>query len=227
MAKRKGIFRFAAVTLFSLTVVGLFVFGVIAGTDMLSESGYFKVKSVHVKGVIKADSRKVDSMVKSLVGRSIFDIKDTSIESVEDTWVERMEIRKVFPDRLEVVVFEKTPVFSLTSTKGCFTATSSGLLIKEDCQGAKVKMEQGLDDKDFREFIRIYEGTASLKDTYIELKPFYFTVKDGNVKILGNYSREEFARLFDVYRKTVKTRYKSIDYVDMRIPDKIYVKGVM
>lgn len=227
MAKGKGIFRFVAVTVFSLVTVCLFAAGLIAGTGMLSDSGYFKVKSVQVKGLIKADGTKVDAMVKSLVGKSIFDIKNTNIKSVDDTWVERMEIRKVFPDRVEVVVFEKTPVFSLTSTKGCFTATASGLLIKEDCKDARIRMENGVDEQDFREFIKIYEDTVYLKDTYIELKPFFFTVKDGNVMIMGNYNREEFAKLFDVYKKTVKNRYKSIDYVDMRIPDKIYVKGVM
>lgn len=227
MAKEKGIIKFLAVTVFSLFTVGLFAAGVTAGAMMLSDSGYFKVKSVYVKGVIKADEAKVKAMVKSMVGKSIFDIKNENIENVEDNWVERMEIRKVFPDRLEVVVFEKTPVFQLTNTKGCFTATASGLLIKEDCKQAKVHMEKGVDEQDFREFIKIYENTANLQEASVELKQFYFTVKDGDIKILGNYNREEFAKLFDVYKKTVKNRYKSIEYVDMRIPDKIYVKGVM
>jgi cell division protein FtsQ len=227
MAKKKGFVGFMAVTVFALFTVGLFAAGVTAGAVVLSDSGYFKVKSVRVKGVIKADENKVKSMVKSLVGKSIFDIKNTNITSVDDTWVERMEIRKVFPDSLEVVVFEKTPVFQLTNTKGCFTATASGLLIREDCKEAKVRMESGVEDQDFREFIRIYENTAVLKDADVELKQFYFTVTDGDIKILGNYDREEFAKLFEVYKKTVKNRYKSIEYVDMRIPDKIYVKGVM
>ncbi|ADD68960.1 hypothetical protein Dacet_2198 [Denitrovibrio acetiphilus DSM 12809] len=227
MAKKKGILRFAAVTVFALLTVSLFVIGVTSGAVALSDSGYFKVKSVHVKGVIKADQKKVDNMVKSLVGKSIFDIKNTNIENVDDTWVERMEVRKVFPDRLEVVVFEKTPVFSLTTTKGCFTATASGLLIKEDCKEAKVRMDSSVNEQDFREFIRIYENTANLEDAEVELKKFYFTVSDGGIRILGNYDREEFAKLFKVYQSTVKKRYKSIEYVDMRIPDKIYVKGVM
>jgi len=227
MAKGKGMFRFLAVTIFSLFTVSLFSVAVIAGVNMLSGSGYFQVKSVLVKGVIKADGTKVEHMVKSLVGKSIFDINNSNVESVDDTWVERMEIRKVFPDKLEVVVFEKTPVFKLTSTKGCFTATASGLLIKEDCKQANIHMENGVDEQDFKEFIKIYEDTVYLKETDIELKPFYFTVKDGDIKLLGNYNREEFAKLFDVYKKTVKNRYKTIDYVDMRISDKIYVKGVM
>ncbi len=105
MAKGKGIFRFLAVTIFSLVTVCLFSAGVFAGAMYLSDSGYFQVKSVLVKGVIKADGTKVENMVKSLVGKSIFDIKNTNVVSVDDTWVERMEIRKVFPDKLEVVVF--------------------------------------------------------------------------------------------------------------------------
>ncbi|PLX66047.1 MAG: hypothetical protein C0602_13015 [Denitrovibrio sp.] len=227
MAKGKGTFRFLAVTVFALVTVCLFVAGITAGAKILSDSGYFKVKSVYVKGVIKADGKKVENMVKSLVGKSIFNIKNTNIESMDDTWVERMEIRKVFPDRLEVVVFEKTPVFKLTNTKGCFTATASGLLIKEDCENIRIRMEQGVEDHDFKEFIKIYSDTAALESKYIELKPFYFTVKDEDVRILGNYDRDEFAKLYDVYKKTVKQRYKTIEYVDMRVPDKIYVKGVM
>ncbi len=86
-------------------------------------------------------------------------------------------------------------------------------------------MEQGVQDVDFKEFIKIYEDTVYLEKTKIELKPFYFSVTDGDIKILGNYNREEFAKLFDVYKNKVKNRYKTIDYVDMRIPDKIYVKG--
>jgi len=228
MAKqKKGFLSFMAITVFALFTVGLFAAGVTAGAMVLSDSGYFKVKSVRVKGVIKADQAKVKGMVKSLVGKSIFDIKNTNIVSVDDTWVERMEIRKVFPDSLEVVVFEKTPVFQLTNTKGCFTATASGLLIKEDCKEAKVRMEKEVEEQDFREFIRIYEDTAGMDSASVELKQFYFTVTNGGVKILGNYDREGFAKLFGVYNTTVKNRYKSIEYVDMRIPDKIYVKGVM
>jgi cell division protein FtsQ len=227
MAKSNGVFKFFGVTIFSLIVVGVVASGGYFGMQLLSDSGYFEVKSVQVKGVIKADGSKVEKMVKSLVGKSIFKIKSDSIDRVNDTWVERMEIRKVFPDRLEVVVFEKTPVFTLTNTKGCFTATSSGLMIKEDCKEAKIHMEDGVGEQDFKEFIKIYEDTAYLSKTKIRLSPSYFTVADGNVKIMGNYDREEFARLFEVYKKTVKIRYKSIDYVDMRIPDKIYVKGVM
>jgi cell division protein FtsQ len=225
--KRKGIFRFIAISAFALTTLGLLSFAVVFGVQTLSGSGYFKVKSVQVKGVIKADGSKVEKMVKSLVGKSIFDIENDNVECVEDTWVERMEIRKVFPDRLEVVVFEKKPVFQLTNTKGCFTATSSGLLIKDDCRNAPVHMNNGVDDENFKEFIRIYEDTAQLSEAEIELKPFYFTVKENGVTLMGNYDREGFAKLYKVYSDTVKKRYKAIDYVDMRIPDKIYVKGVM
>jgi len=227
MAKGKGIFRFFMVSAFALGSVSLLAFAVMFGVGAVSDSGYFKVKSVQVKGVIKADGSQVEKMVKSMVGRSIFDIKGNNVKNVEDTWVERMEIRKVFPDRLEVVVFEKKPVFQLTNTKGCFTATSSGLLIKDDCRNAPVRMDKGVDDENFREFIRIYEDTVQLSKAEIELKQFYFTVKENGVTLMGNYNREEFARLYKVYADTVKSRYKSIDYVDMRIPDKIYVKGVM
>ena len=79
MAKGKGTFRFLAVTVFALVTVCLFVAGITAGAKILSDSGYFKVKSVYVKGVIKADGKKVENMVKSLVGKSIFNIKNTNI----------------------------------------------------------------------------------------------------------------------------------------------------
>ncbi len=227
MAKKKGIGRFVLVSLLALGTVGAVTVGIRKGADAFTRSGYFKVKSVNVKGLIKADGRKVETMVKSMVGQSIFDVKPETIDYSGDSWVERMEIRKVFPDRLDVVVFEKRPVFKLQYTRGCFTATSTGLMIKDTCEGVRIKMDQQVKEDDFKEFIKMYEKAAVLKDKNINLKQFYFTMVENGIELRASYNQADFERMYSTYQDIIKKRYKEIEYVDMRIPDKIFVKGVM
>ncbi|WP_303852518.1 cell division protein FtsQ/DivIB [Seleniivibrio woodruffii] len=227
MAKKKGIGRFVLVSLLALGTVGAVTVGIKKGADAFTESGYFKVKSVNVKGLIKADGNKVETMVKSMVGQSIFDVKPETIDYSGDSWVERMEIRKVFPDRLDVVVFEKRPVFKLQYTRGCFTATSTGLMIKDTCEGVRIKMEQQVKEEDFKEFIKMYEKAAVLKDKNINLKQFYFTMVENGIELRASYNQADFERMYATYQDIIRKRYKEIEYVDMRIPDKIFVKGVM
>lgn len=227
MATKKGIIRFFLITVLAAGTVSAAVYGMTAGKEAFKQSSYFKVKSVSVKGLIKADGKKVESMIKGLVGRSIFDVTTDSVNYQGDAWVERMEIRKVFPDRLDVVVFEKRPIFKLKQARGCFTATSTGLLIKDNCANTRVNMEKSVSQKDFKEFLKIYQENAYLKDRSITLKEFYFTMNDNGVTLMAPYSTEDFNRLYGAYEKVVKKRYKTIEYVDMRVPEKIFVKGVM
>lgn len=227
MAKKKGLIRFIFISLLAAVTASGAVYGVRKGADVFAKSSYFKVKSVSVRGLIKADSHKVQRMVRTMVGKSIFDIDTANINYQEDAWVERMEIRKVFPDKLDIVVFEKIPVFKLKDTAGCFTATTTGLLIKDSCQGVRIRMEKRLNDEDLKQFISIYQEAGFLKGKFISLKPYYFTMKDGDTELMAGYSKDDFDRLYKTYRKVVKRRYQSIEYVDMRVPDKIFVKGVM
>jgi len=227
MAKKKGIGRFILVSLLALGTVSAVAAGIKKGADSFTESGYFKVKSVNVKGLIKADGKRVETMVKSMVGQSIFDVKPETIDYSGDSWVERMEIRKVFPDRLDVVVFEKRPVFKLQYTRGCFTATSTGLMIKDSCEGVRIKMDSQVKEDDFKEFIKMYENATVLKDKNINLKQFYFTMVENGVELRASYDQADFERMYATYQDIIKKRYKDIEYVDMRIPDKIFVKGVM
>ncbi len=228
MAKnKKGFLKFIFVTILAAGTVGASAYGISVGKKAFQDSSYFRVKSVNVKGLIKADGKKVEKMIKSMVGQSIFDVNTASINYQEDSWVERMEIRKVFPDKLDVVVFEKRPVFKLKYTKGCFTATSTGLMIKDSCDGARIKMDAGVKEEDFKEFIKIYQNAEYLKDRDIDLKQFYFTMNDNGTTLMAPYKQEDFSSLYGTYERTVKKRYKTIEYVDMRIPAKIYVKGVM
>lgn len=227
MAQKKRIFRFMFIFLLAACTVGAGVYGIREGKKAFASSSYFKVKTVNVKGLIKADSKKVEGMIKSMVGKSIFDVTTESISYKEDAWVERMEIRKVFPDKLDVVVFEKRPVFKLKGTKGCFTATSTGLLIKDSCDKTRINMEKNVSEKDFKEFLKIYVENPYLKDRDIVLKQFYFTMNDNGVILMAPYNIEDYGKLHGTYEKVVKKRYKTIEYVDMRVPEKIYVKGVM
>lgn len=227
MAKKRGLIRFLLISMLAALTAGGAVYGMRKGADVFANSSYFKVKTVNVRGLIKADSHKVQKMVRTMVGKSIFDIDTANINYQEDSWVERMEIRKVFPDKLDIVVFEKIPVFKLRNTKGCFTATSTGLLIKDNCQGVRVKMDQRLNNDDLKQFIGIYQEAGFLKNKFISLKPYYFTMKDGDTQLMAGYSKDDFDRLYKTYQSVVKKRYQTIEYVDMRVPDKIFVKGVM
>ncbi|WP_022852000.1 cell division protein FtsQ/DivIB [Limisalsivibrio acetivorans] len=216
--------------LFLIALIGALTAGAVwaamEAVGMIRASGYFNVKHVGVQGIIQADREKIDSFAEELVGKNIFSLADT-VSRPEDPWVEKLELRKVFPDSIEVEVFEERPVAQVEMYDRCYTATASGSEIPAECKGDEVYRWKDVSDEEFSSFLQMYDSLETLRKGNIILKPLYFTLELDGVEIKCGYDGEGLPQRLEVYTRLIKQRYKRIEYVDMRLPGKIYVNGVM
>jgi cell division protein FtsQ len=216
---------FAAFTLLLIVGAGA-AYSAAKAVGAAKSSRYFLVKNVSVQGIIRADRKKVDNFAKTLVGRNMFELEPSKLSDIDDIWVEKVEIRKHFPDGVSVLVFEERPVTGVRVGKECYIATAAGTLIPDKCQGGETVVSKGTEKEHIVSFLKIYERTPAMKDSMALLKPEHFeTVVDGVLYKCG-YDEEIIPGTFRLYTDRIKKRYGSVKYVDMRLPGKIYVNGV-
>lgn len=192
---------------------------------MARGSSYFVVKTVNVQGVIRTDRDKVDTFAESLTGKSMFELDGKNLPRIDDVWVEKVEIKKIFPDTVRAVIFEERPIAPVRIDKDCFTATAGGTLIPEKCVGTEMVMQKGTEKEQLVTFLKIYDKTPELHGRQAVLKPLYFEAVINGVLYKCAYD-ESVTGMFQIYSGRISRKYSRVEYVDMRLPGKIYVNGV-
>ena len=223
--KKKG---FLKVTLV-LTVFALLTGGVVwaaAGiVKMTGSSKYFLVKTVNVQGVIRTDRAKVDAFARSLAGKNMFDLDENRLHRIDDIWVEKIKIKKIFPDTLKVTIFEERPIAAVRMGKECYIAAASGTLVPDKCTGGETVMYRGTDKEQLVSFLKIYDKTPEMHGSRALLKPMHFELVVDGVLYKCGYD-ESVTDMFRIYNSRISGKYARVDYVDMRLRGKIYVNGV-
>lgn len=217
-------------------ITGLTGVMLIAGTlwlgqiivDGVMSGSYFVVKQINVKGIVNADTKRVEQSAKNLIGKNIFDIDSAYLETSGDQWVERVEIRKNYPQAVDIIVYEQRSVVKMaTNDKKCWHVTAGAKLIPAECSGVSVEMKEEVSDMDFAEFLKMYEDNAVLHNKKIVLKRSHFSVMDEGAELMISYNSSMFLEQYEAYIGRVKKRYSSVSYADLRIEGKIFVNGVL
>ena len=75
-------------------------------------SEYFKVKNIDVEDNTHYKNEEILDLIHGVVGANIFEINKKSVEDTITgglTWVKRVELSKIFPDRIVVRLVERKP----------------------------------------------------------------------------------------------------------------------
>lgn len=190
-------------------------------------SSYFAVKTISVQGVLHADGKKIEGIVRKMAGKNIFDIRQELLRDVDDPWVERLEVRKIFPETIKVIVYEQRPIADVVRGNKCFSATAAGNFIPKKCDGELVTIKKGVSQENVIEFLKIYDELDAVRGKKIVLHPLHFSIFENNTEILSAYSKGNFEEQYKIYSSRLKKRYSEVKYSDLRIPGKIYVEGVL
>lgn len=199
--------------------------GIYAGWEKAKSAAVFRVSSVEVKGVINADRDALTDLSKRLIGLNIFDktIEDMTVSG--DPWVRKLKANKVLPNSINLVVFEEKPLFYYKSGGKCYIFTGSDKRLAAPCENVKISVEGVLNDDKAKKFVSILNDNPVLANSDIVLKAYSFTaVIDGQL-IICPYDGKLFAENYGIYANFLKQRYKRIDYVDLTIDERIFIKG--
>ena len=216
-----------------LVFLSVIVFGVGFGAativNKIKQTKVFTIKSVEVQGVINADRQAIQKIGAQFIGLNLFDsrLKET-IVSV-DPWVQRIIASKVLPDKIKLIVYEEKALFPFKNMQNkCFVFTGSGKEMAFNCNNVNIKAETKIHFDNAMKFAVILENMPELKKRQITLKDYSFeVVMDNNEVLICPYDYELLKNNYAMYENTIKERYKKIEYADLTVNNRIYVKGVL
>ncbi|MGE4496527.1 MAG: cell division protein FtsQ/DivIB [Deferribacterales bacterium] len=223
--KKSGFLKAALIAAVFAILTGGVVWAAAGVVKMTGGSKYFLVKTVNVQGVIRTDREKVDTFARALAGRNMFELEEKKLPRIDDIWVEKIEIKKIFPDTVKVIIFEERPIAPVRIGKECFIAAASGTLIPDKCSGSETVMYKGTEKEQLVSFLKIYDKTPEIHGSRALLKPMHFELVVDGVLYKCGYD-EGITDMFRIYNSRISGRYARVDYVDMRLRGKIYVNGV-
>lgn len=90
-------------------VAGVIVIALVA-LFVLSQTKAFEIKNIQIEGTDHLTSQEVSALVSIPQGTTLLNLDDESIiASLErDSWVKDVEVKRVFPDTLDIVVTERS-----------------------------------------------------------------------------------------------------------------------
>ena len=109
----------------------------------------------------------------------------------------------------------------------CFVFTGSGKEMPADCNNVNIKTENKIHFDNAMKFAVILEQMPELRNKKITLKDYSFEVVMDDEVLHCPYDYELLKSNYALYENTIKERYKSIEYADLTVNNRIYVKGVL
>ncbi len=200
--------------------------GAFAVSEKFMTMEIFTVSNVEVKGVDNSNRRDLILLGNSLVGMNIFDANIGVMAQINDPWVQKLVASRQLPNEIQLVVYEEIPQFKYKYDKSCYTYVKSGKVLKSSCDGVNIVAKSHINRVNAERFKEILDKNEFLSNTNIILKPNMFEVRYGDETIYSPYNNDLFVKNYDIYTNVLKKRYKTIDYADLTVDERIYVKGV-
>ena len=99
---------------------------------LLIENG-FTIKNINIKGTYHLDQKNILKIINSYNKKNIFNVSLKNIynEIKQNTWVEEVSIKKIYPNTLEIDLIEKEPIAIWQNKSVNHLITKNGEIISE------------------------------------------------------------------------------------------------
>ena len=212
--------------IFLLTLIMFMCAGIYTIVKRIGSMDIFTVKSVEIRGVVNSDRKKLDQLGQKLIGLNIFNADVEQFLYTQDPWVQKITASRVLPDGINIKVYEEKSLFAFRDkTNQCYVFTMSKKQINTNCENVKIFAEKKMTDEQALAFADLLNENPFLKNTDIVLMDYSFTVKIGNDLIYCPYDKKIFNENFTIFVSSIKKLYTKIEYVDITIDKRIFVKG--
>lgn len=215
-------------------LIACVVISALYGFNHIDLTHHFPIKNVQVYGVNRVDKQEMQSLLEPLVNRGFFTV---NVEYVRDRllqmpWVAYTSVRRDWPDRLEVIVVEKTPI-ARWNDQSLLSETGELFSPKQDTYPPGMATFKGPEGKQivmleyYKEINRLLVPLHARIST-LELTPYLtwkFTLDNGVAMQAGH--KDVLTRLdhfVKVYPKIVGSREADVEYVDLRYPNGMAIR---
>jgi len=195
-------------------------------------SNFFKIKKIRVINNLLIEENDVHKKLEKIYNKSIFSIKRKDVEMSLKTinFLEKVEVKKKYPDTLIVKIFETKPVgFFFKYNKKYLLDSLSNLILYDE----KYKFNQLPDifgdgaEKNLINFLDLLENNhfpiSKIKSFY------YFQIGRWDLKLIDNkIIKFPYDVNSDIIKKTVEllnhSDFKNYKSIDLRVAGKIIVE---
>lgn len=124
--------RLIILVLLSVVLLAVSI-GLLYGYRVLTTLEYFTLRSVEVEGIRRIPRQDILNAAEVDVGKNLLAISLDRLQAAVSAhpWVESVSVRRAFPDRLTILVTEKTPIYWMLHDEAIYYADASGRLIEK------------------------------------------------------------------------------------------------
>ena len=190
----------------------------------------FNIEQIAIENNSILTQEEIKKNLSFLYGSNIFLVKSKSISKKlsKDSFLESLEVKKIYPNKIRIKVFEKKPVAILQNKKKKFYFTDKGQIINFT------------DLKKFKNLPIVFGDKDSFKNLSVELKKinfpinqikaFYFfdtnrwdliTYKNQTLKLPSQNYNKSLKNFMDIYKKDNFNKFTIFDY---RIANQLILK---
>lgn len=158
-------------------------------------SHFLLINSIEVEGVVNADREIVKEIGQNAINGKYLNFLDKRNIILANTWkmkrevlekfkiIQSVEIKRKFPDKLKIIIFEREPALALSSNSRCFMVDKAGVAFDEmECGG------NYLGNNSYRVLINesnkeVSLGEKSLEPDYINFISSFSEETESNLEI--------------------------------------------
>lgn len=195
---------------------------------------YFEIKEVAVQGNDRLSSDQILGWANVPLKRSIFavNIKEISRTVASKSQIKKVEIRRILPAKLLIVVEERLPFAYLSRGKELFEVCDDGVIIKKtidstDLPSIRVDSSFSLKEKLSRE-VNILLMAQQLGLHFLELDmrnrdALVGTLKSGIKIYLGKGDHLDYLSYLPSLLEVYREKEEGVEYIDIRFSEQIIV----
>ncbi|MEF3254110.1 MAG: FtsQ-type POTRA domain-containing protein [Deferribacterales bacterium] len=201
------------------------IFGLFYSINLFSKSSYFSLNKLEIIGQKNANIKKIDEQLRHIINENI--LKDITISDkiLDDPWIKKLYIKKSYPNKLKVIISERQTIMKISTHKRCFFYSLDGELLPTKCNDVKVFDYTKLNSDKLLTTAKILSITKNSEYNKVSIYNSHITMELPKYTILVPHDYDTFKKNI-TYISGLSTMYKTINYIDIRIPGKIYINGV-
>tara|TARA_Y100000590_G_C15556472_1_gene953013 strand:+ start:450 stop:1133 length:684 start_codon:yes stop_codon:yes gene_type:complete len=196
------------------------------------EVSFFKIKNIEIKNNFLVKKNKIEAKLHNIYKKNIFFIKRADVEEVlkDIDFVERIEVKKKYPNTVIIKIFETEPVAILFRNKVKYLLDSSSNLISFKDNISFNKLPNVFGEGAENNFIYFLDQLEKNNFPTMKIKNFYyFQIGRWDLQLLDNkIIKFPHNNTYNAIIKSVELLnhkdFKNYNTIDLRVDGKIIVE---
>lgn len=197
-----------------------------------SKISFFNIKNIDVENNTIIEKGKIIKNLKNILNKNIFLIKRKEIKDPlkKINFLEKVEVKKIYPNKILIKVFETKPLAILIKNKQKFIIDSSSNLISINEQDALSDLPQVFGEGAENNFIYFTNLLKKNNFPFHQIKVYYyFQIGRWDIQFLNDkIIKLPYDNIDEAIIKSIKLLenkdFKNYNIIDLRVDGKIIVE---